>query len=202
MRLLPGALLPSAAVVGSPAYVGLHCFTDLDASSSMLDKQAVVVKLVFAYDVRSRRPNWGNLRLLDSEVLGEHLFDRLRTPLEHYKSSLPHRSLLTLKQSRQPLSWQLSYPYTPPCVIPGRCPALTPSGSNAPALAAAYAGGQLTISAFREGGILFQKSARYRRLEPDLLAMMGIKFVHACTCAGMGTPWLTRGAMALPCRAS
>jgi hypothetical protein len=113
IRLLPGALLPSAAVVGSPAYVGLHCFTDLDASSSMLDKQAVVVKLVFAYDVRSRRPNWGNLRLLDSEVLGEHLFDRLRTPLEHYKSSLPHRSLLTLKQSRQPLSWQLSYPYTP-----------------------------------------------------------------------------------------
>jgi hypothetical protein len=75
--------------------------TDLGGAYSLtLDKHAGVVKFVLAYDVLSTRPNWDNLRLLDSEVLGEHPLDRLRMRLRHYRSSLRHRSLPTLKRSR------------------------------------------------------------------------------------------------------
>ena len=80
---------------------GLCCFTDLGgAHSLMLDKHVGVVQFVLAYDPLATRPNWDNLRLLDSEVLGEHLVDSVRMRLQHYRSSLRHRSLLTLKRSR------------------------------------------------------------------------------------------------------
>jgi hypothetical protein len=76
-------------------------FTDLNGVYFLkLDKPVGVVKFVLAYDVLSTLPNWDNLRLFDSEVLGEHLLDRLRMRLRHYRSSLRHRSLLTLKRSR------------------------------------------------------------------------------------------------------
>ena len=76
-------------------------FTDLGGAYSLtLDKRAGVVKFVLACDVLSTHPNWDNLRLLDSEVLGEHLLDRLRMRLPHYRIALRQRSLLTLKRSK------------------------------------------------------------------------------------------------------
>jgi hypothetical protein len=80
---------------------GLYCFTDLGGADSLtLDKHLGAVKFVLAYDVLSTLPNWDNLRLLDSEVLGEHLLDRLHMRLRHYRSCLRHRNLRTLKRSR------------------------------------------------------------------------------------------------------
>jgi hypothetical protein len=59
--------------------------TDLGgAYSLMLDKHAGVEKLVLAYDPPATLPDWDNLRLLDSEVLGEHLVDSVRMRLQHY----------------------------------------------------------------------------------------------------------------------
>jgi len=145
----------------------------------MSDKYVVVVKVVSAYDLFSTLPNWGNLRLLDSEVLGEHLFDRLRTPLERY-SSPRNASLLTLRQSRRPLSLQPSCPCTPvrhSWPAPGL--SSTPDGSNAHALATACDAGQLTISVFREVGILSQESGRHPGLERWSAAMTGVTFLHA-----------------------
>jgi hypothetical protein len=87
--------------------VPLPCaFTDLGgAYSLMLDRHGAAVTFVLAYDVLSTLPNWDNRRLLDSEVLGERLPDRLRMPLQDCKNShkvcpLRRRSLLTLKRSR------------------------------------------------------------------------------------------------------
>jgi hypothetical protein len=70
------------------------------AYSLELDKPVDAVKFVLACDVLSTHPNWDNLRLLDSEVLGEHLLDRLRMRLPHYRIALRQRSFLTLKRSR------------------------------------------------------------------------------------------------------
>jgi hypothetical protein len=58
-----------------------------------------------ACDVLSTLPNWDNLRLLDSELRGGHLLDRLHTLLAHYKGRGPlllrqHMSLLTLQRSQ------------------------------------------------------------------------------------------------------
>jgi hypothetical protein len=75
-------------------------FTDLGGAASLTsDKHAGVVRFGLAYDVLSTLPNWDNLRLLDSEVLGGHLLDRLHMRLRHYRS-LERRSLRTLKRSR------------------------------------------------------------------------------------------------------
>ena len=76
-------------------------FTDLGgACSLMLDKHAAVTKSVLAYDPLATLPNWGNLRLLDSEVLGEHLVDNVRMRLQHYNSVQTHRRLPTPERSR------------------------------------------------------------------------------------------------------
>ena len=66
----------------------------------MLDKRAHVVEFVLACDELSTLANWDNVRLLDSEGLGEHLLDRLRMRLPHYRIALRQRSLLTLKRIR------------------------------------------------------------------------------------------------------
>jgi hypothetical protein len=64
----------------------------------MFDKHADVVNFVLAYDVLSTIPNWDNLRLLDSEALGEHLLDRLHMLRRHYRRLLWRRTRsLTLK---------------------------------------------------------------------------------------------------------
>jgi hypothetical protein len=64
----------------------------------MFDKHADVVNFVLAYDVLSTIPNWDNLRLLDSEALGEHLLDRLHMLRRHYRRLLwRRRRSLTLK---------------------------------------------------------------------------------------------------------
>jgi hypothetical protein len=78
----------------------LCSFTDLGGTYS-LDRDVDVVSFVLAYDVLSTLPNWDNLRLLDSEVLGERLPDSLRTPLEHYRRPFRHGSLLVSKPSRR-----------------------------------------------------------------------------------------------------
>jgi len=76
-------------------------FTDLGgACSLMLDKHAGVMKSVLAYDPLATLANWDNLRLLDSEVLGEHLVDSVRMRLQHYSPLQTHRRLLTLKRSQ------------------------------------------------------------------------------------------------------
>jgi hypothetical protein len=91
--------LPSSAVTVAAAS-SRYWSTDLGGADSLtLDKHAGVVKFVLAYDVLSTLPNWDSLRLLDSEVLGEHLLDRLHMRQRHYRS-LERRSLRTLKRSR------------------------------------------------------------------------------------------------------
>jgi hypothetical protein len=63
----------------------------------MLDKHAHAVEFVLACDELSALANWDNLRLLDSEGLGEHLLDRLQKRRQHYKGFLSRRRLLALK---------------------------------------------------------------------------------------------------------
>jgi hypothetical protein len=63
----------------------------------MLDKHAHVAKFVLARDGLSTLANWDNLRLLDSEGLGEHLLDRLHRRRQHYKGFLCRLRLLMLK---------------------------------------------------------------------------------------------------------
>ena len=63
----------------------------------MLDKHAHVANFVLACDEPSTLANWDNLRLLDSEGLGEHLLDRLLRRREPYKGFLSRQRLLTLK---------------------------------------------------------------------------------------------------------
>jgi hypothetical protein len=67
------------------------------AYSLILDKHARVPKFVLARDRLSMLANWDNLRLLDSEGLGEHLLDRLHRRRQHYKGFLCRRRLLMLK---------------------------------------------------------------------------------------------------------
>jgi len=72
--------------------------TDLGgAYSLMLDKHAHVAKIVLARVGLSTLANWDNLRLLDSEGLGEHLLDKLHRRRQHYKGSLCRRRILMLK---------------------------------------------------------------------------------------------------------
>jgi hypothetical protein len=74
-----------------------HLSTDLGGVHSlMLDKHAHVANFVLACDEPSTLANWDNLRLLDSESLGEHLLDRLLRRREHYKGFLSRRRLLAL----------------------------------------------------------------------------------------------------------
>jgi hypothetical protein len=75
--------------------------TDLGGTYSlMLDKHAGVAKFVLADDALSTLPNWDNLRLLHSAVLGQHPPDRLRMRLQRYSPLRTHRRLLTPKRSR------------------------------------------------------------------------------------------------------
>jgi hypothetical protein len=67
------------------------------AYSLMLDKHAHVAEFVLACDELSTLANWDNVRLLDSEGLGEHLLDRLHRRRRHYKGFPSRRRLLTLK---------------------------------------------------------------------------------------------------------
>jgi hypothetical protein len=62
----------------------------------MLDKCAHVAEFVLACDELSTLANWDNVRLLDSEGLGERLLDRFHRRRQRYKSFLSRRRLLTL----------------------------------------------------------------------------------------------------------
>jgi hypothetical protein len=63
----------------------------------MVDKHAHAMEFELACDELSALANWDNLRLLDSEGLGEHLLDRLHKRRRHYKGFLWRRRLQTLK---------------------------------------------------------------------------------------------------------
>jgi len=63
----------------------------------MLDKHVHVTEFVLACDELSTLANWDNVRLLDSEGLGERLLDRPHRRQEHYRGFLSQRRPLTLK---------------------------------------------------------------------------------------------------------